>query len=250
MEEQHNDNEQLSKKERKELRRKEREERHAHEARNRKVRTWGAWVGGLLVLAGGVGLLVWAVANQEPAVGDVPLTDEVTAQDHIIGNPESDVVVLEYGDFECPACGSYHPVLKQLKAEYGDRVAFVYRHFPLVQIHAKADISARASEAAAMQGKFWEMHDRLFENQEEWTRGNTEETLVRYAQELGLDVERFRADLESQQVKEAVTSDRISALNASLPGTPTFFLNGVQIASPKSTDAFRSLLNEALGETE
>lgn len=238
----------LTKKERKELRRAEREARRRGEARQagaKKVAWWGL---GAFVLFAGAGLLVWAVMQQSASVEQAPLADEITQEDHLIGARGSSVTLLEYGDFECPACGTYHPVLKQLKAEYGDRVAFSYRHFPLNAIHRSADISARATEAAALQGKFWEMHDMLFENQRAWTTGNTEEVIVGYAQELGLNVEQFRSDLESEGVAAAVEQDRLSGVRSTVNSTPSFFLNGVKIQNPRSLEEFKRLLDGALAQ--
>lgn len=238
----------LSKKERKELRRAEREERRRSEARQAGVKKVLWWGGGAFVLLAGTAILVWAVMQQSASVQQAPLADQLTAEDHFIGNKESSVVLLEYGDFECPACGTYHPVLKQLKAEYGDRVAFSYRHFPLNAIHRSADISARAAEAAALQGKFWEMHDKLFENQRQWTTGSAEEVIIGYAREIGLDVEQFRSDLASEGVAAAVEQDRLSGVRSSVNSTPSFFLNGIKIQNPRSAEEFRRLLDGALAQ--
>lgn len=236
----------LTKKERKELRRAEREERKRGSARGELVRKTGWWAGGSLIILGGAALLVWAVMQQGANIEQAPLADQITVQDHILGNPDASVVLLEYGDFECPACGTYHPVLKQLKAEYSDRVAFVYRHFPLNSIHKSADISARATEAAALQGKFWEMHDKLFENQKQWTPGNAEEVIMGYAEGLELNMEQFRSDINSEAVKSAVENGRLSGMRSSVNSTPSFFLNGVKIQNPRSLQEFKTLLDEAL----
>lgn len=236
----------LTKKERKELRRAEREERRKGAVRGEFVRTVGWWAGGALVILGGAALLVWAVMQQDQGLEQAPLADQITAQDHITGNPNASVVLLEYGDFQCPACGTYHPVLKQLKSEYADRVAFVYRHFPLNTIHKSADISARATEAAALQGKFWEMHDKLFENQKEWTTGNDEEVIMGYAQELGLNMDQFRADINSDVVKNAVEQGRLSGVRSGVNSTPSFFLNGLKIQNPRSLQEFKQVIDQAL----
>ena len=236
----------LTKKERKELRRAEREARHRADAKISGIKKMSWWGIGAFVIFAGAGLLVWAVMQQGADIEQAPLAEEITAQDHILGNPEASVVVLEYGDFECPACGTYHPVVKQLKAEYADRVAFVYRHFPLNAIHRSADISARATEAAALQGKFWEMHDKLFENQKDWTTGGAESVIEGYAQELGLNMEQFRADINSEAVKQAVEQDRLSGVRSTVNSTPTFFLNGTKIQNPRSVQDFKSLLDTAL----
>ena len=130
-----------------------------------------------------------------------------------------------------------------IEKEFGATVRIVYRHFPLTQLHKNSLAASYAAEAASKQGKFWEMHDMLFERQELWSNGeNVAETFVGYAKELGLDTEKFKTDMESQDVKDRVKRDMNSGTAAGVPGTPTFFLNGKQIDSPRSFEAFRALL--------
>lgn len=167
--------------------------------------------------------------------------------DHMKGNASSTVVLMEYSDFECPACRSYYPILREVFQEYGDRVNFVYRHFPLITIHQNAEFAARASEAASNQGKFWEMHDLLFEKQNEWAKvANVLPVFESYATLLGLNVSQFKSDWASKEVKDFVRAQRTHSLKSNLKGTPTFFLNGKQISNPNSADEFRSILREAL----
>ncbi|OGE81534.1 MAG: hypothetical protein A2826_00485 [Candidatus Doudnabacteria bacterium RIFCSPHIGHO2_01_FULL_43_23] len=171
----------------------------------------------------------------------------LSASDWVTGNRDASVVVIEYGDFQCPACGAYHPILKQLKSEFGDRVAFVYRHFPLRSIHQNAEASARATEAAGKQGKFWEMHDVLFERQTEWGNQLGAIGLINgYAEELGLDMERYEADLKSDEIADLVNEDLQSAIRNGLSSTPTFVLDGKVIQTPRSVGEFQTLLNTAL----
>ncbi len=167
-------------------------------------------------------------------------------QDNVKGNRES-LVVMEYSDFQCPACRSYYPITKQLATEFGDRVAFVYRHFPLINIHPNAEFAARAAEAAGRQGKFWEMHDLLFEKQNEWARlANVTPVFESYATLIGADMTRFTADFNSEEVKNFVRAQRIHAVQSGLRGTPTFFVNGVQIENPGSYEDFRNIIEKAL----
>jgi protein-disulfide isomerase len=169
------------------------------------------------------------------------------ALDNTKGNASSTVVLMEYSDFQCPACRAYYPVMRQLMQEFGDRVQFVYRHFPLTGIHANAEFAARAAQAAANQGKFWEMHDILFEKQEEWAeKGDAPKYFESYAKLIGLDVDQFNRDFRSKQVKDFVASQRIHALSSGLQGTPSFYLNGQKIDNPNSADAFRTLVLKAL----
>jgi|SRR3989344_7176991 len=169
--------------------------------------------------------------------------------DHIKGVASSTVVVMEYSDFQCPACRSYYPVMRQVMTEFGDRITFVYRNFPLIGIHQNAEFAARAAEAASKQDKFWEMHDLLFEKQDEWAKAvNVSPVFESYATLLGLDLEQFRADWQSSEVKNLVKAERTHALKIGLQGTPTFFINGKQIQNPSSLEAFRLIIKSALGE--
>jgi len=142
-------------------------------------------------------------------------------RDHIRGSGEAPVTVVEYGDFECPFCGQAEPVVRELLGDFGD-VRYVWRHLPLHDVHPAAQLAAEASEAAAEQGMFWEMHDLLFERQDQLRVRD----LVRHADELGLDVERFRADLQRHAGAPRVAEDLDSADVSGVTGTPTFFING------------------------
>ncbi len=162
------------------------------------------------------------------------------------GNIDSKVVIMGYSDFQCPACRAYEPLVNQLYKEYGDRVLFVYRHFPLINIHPNADAAARAAEAAGRQGKFWEMHDMLFENQSSWSKlVNAESVFAGYAQKLGLALEDYESVMASDEVRQMVADDYARGLKAGVNSTPTFFLNGTKIR-PSSYDEFRLLLEAAL----
>jgi protein-disulfide isomerase len=145
-------------------------------------------------------------------------------RDHIRGPRRNALVTLvEYGDFECPFCGLAEPAVRELIREYGE-LRFVFRHLPLTDVHPHAQLAAEASEAAALQGKFWEMHDTLMAHQDELTSGD----LVRYARDLGLDVEAFIADLRRHAGAARIAEDVDSADVATVSGTPTFFVNGIR----------------------
>lgn len=175
------------------------------------------------------------------------LLGSASSDDWKRGNENAKAVLVEYSDFQCPACGSYYTVLKALHEEFGDSMLFVYRHFPLRQIHANAENAARATEAAGKQGKFWEMHDVIFERQKEWSDDrDAQGTFVSYAGALGLDTARFVNDFNSQEVKEKIQRDYESGFRAGVAGTPTFFLNGQKIQNPRSYDEFKNVINEAL----
>lgn len=168
-------------------------------------------------------------------------------QDNVKGNLESSLVVMEYSDFQCPACRSYYPMMRQLMAEFEDRAIFVFRHFPLTNIHPNAEFAARAAEAAGKQDKFWEMHDLLFEKQNEWSRvANVVPLFDSYATLLGLDIEKFAVDFNSDEVKDFVRAQRIHAVQSGLQGTPSFFVGGEQIRNPGSYEEFRNIIQNAL----
>src|SRR5207302_5582166 len=142
-------------------------------------------------------------------------------RDHIRGPEDAPVTIVEYGDFECPYCGQAEPAVRELLADFGD-VRYVWRHLPLNDVQPHAQLAAEAAEAAAEQGAFWEMHDLLLGHQDALTSRD----LVRYAEELGLDVERFRDFLRRQEGAARIAEDVDSADLSGVSGTPTFFVNG------------------------
>lgn len=204
-----------------------------------------------LGILAGCGLLIWGVTalrgNDSPGTAvNVPA---IAADDHVKGATSSPVVLVEYFDFECPACGAYAPVVAQLATEYGDRVTFVARNFPLAQ-HTNGIPAALAAEAAAKQGRYWEMHDLLFARQQEWSGkpAATPEVFEIYAQQLGLDMERYRADVADPATRARVQRDFDDGQLIGVNSTPTFFLNGVKLRNPNSIESFREILDAALGE--
>jgi protein-disulfide isomerase len=142
--------------------------------------------------------------------------------DHIRGPLNATVVLVEYGDLECPYCARAEPVVRQLLADFDDDLAFVFRHYPLTDVHPHAELAAEAAEAAAEQGAFWEMHDALFASQEALDVHD----LLRYANDLGLDTERFAADLRERRHLQRVIEDVAGAERSGVSGTPTIFING------------------------
>ncbi|MDN5382582.1 Na+/H+ antiporter NhaA [Streptomyces sp. LB8] len=153
----------------------------------------------------------------------VDLTDPVDpARDHVRGPDDAPVTLVEYGDYECPYCGRAEPVVRELLAEFGDDVRYVWRHLPLTDVHPRAQLAAEAAEAAARQGRYWQMHDLLISHQGDLRPGD----LVRYAERIGLDGDRFRRDLRERAGAERVAQDVESADLSEVSGTPTFFVNG------------------------
>jgi len=152
------------------------------------------------------------------------LRTPVTPQDHIQGAEDAEVTLVEYGDYECPHCGRAYPIIQEVRKRMGRRLRFVYRNFPLRESHPHAQHAAEAAEAAGGQGKFWEMHDRLFERQ----FALDDEYLVEYARDLGLDIARFREELAAGVYEQRVREDFRSGVLSGVNGTPTFFVNGVR----------------------
>lgn len=162
----------------------------------------------------------------------VPTLTEITEFDHVKGDMATStggMIIVEYSDFQCPACASRYPIIKEFLAS-STNVKFVYRHFPLTSIHFNAKKAAIAAEAAGLQGKFWEMHDKLFDNQDDWSSMvNPTGKFVGYAKEIGLDTVKFESDLASGDLRLRVDRDMESGTQNKIGSTPTFFVQGVQI---------------------
>jgi protein-disulfide isomerase len=150
------------------------------------------------------------------------LTPPVSERDHWLGPEDARVTLVEYGDYECPYCGEAYSIIKAVLQRLGEQVRFVFRDFPLSEAHPHARLAAYSAEAAGLQGRFWEMHDLLYEHQE----ALEPDDLIGYAELLGLDVERFDRDAGSREVAERVRADLLSGARSGVNGTPTFFING------------------------
>jgi protein-disulfide isomerase len=175
------------------------------------------------------------------------LTPPVAESDHISGPDGAPLTVVEYGDFECPHCGRAYPILKAIKQQLGTRVRFVFRHFPLTEIHPHAEHAAEMAESAATQGKFWEMHDTLFDHQD----ALDDDALVSYAAALGLDARSVAQDLASGRFAQVVRDNFRSGVRSGVNGTPTFFLNGERYDGPWfDEEQFARDLREAADEAE
>jgi protein-disulfide isomerase len=165
----------------------------------------------------------------------------VVVVDHIKGNPAASVTLVEYSDFQCPACASFQPIVNELLAQYGSQIKFEYKHFPL-PIHNFAQQAAVAAEAASQQDKFFEFHDMLFEKQQEWSKSATPQVFfAQYAEDLGLDVEKFKTHQNSSVLRDAVRADLAEAREFGLTGTPTFFLNGERMQFETFEDFIRQI---------
>jgi len=166
----------------------------------------------------------------------------VTERDHAQGPPDAPVTLVEYGDYECPHCGRAYPIIKDVQLRLGDRLRFVFRNFPLSEAHPHAEHAAEAAEAAGSQGKYWEMHDTLFEHQ----HALGDRQLVNYAAALDLDVARFENELTSHVHARHVRADFLGGIRSGVNGTPTFFINDVRHDDDWDVETLTAALESAI----
>ncbi|MFA7685901.1 MAG: thioredoxin domain-containing protein [Candidatus Gracilibacteria bacterium] len=177
----------------------------------------------------------------------LPLVDKLSDTDWTKGDKNSKIVMIEYSDFECPACAVYAKIIDEAMVEFGTHIVFAYRHYPLLSMHKNAMSAAYAAEAAGAQGKFWEMHDRLFTYQNSWIQQEApEETYNKFAKDLGLDIEKFKTDYQSSAIHKNVELDLESAEKNKINSTPTIFINGQQIRNPGNYEGFRTIIRDAI----
>lgn len=211
------------------------------------------WTGVGILLLGGVWAVTWITSQKSVEVEDLTQeeTQVVRETDQVKGSRKARVVLVEYSDFQCPACQFYAGWLSQLAESFGEDIAIVYRHFPLKSIHQQAELAAVASEAAGRQGMFWEYHDILFEHQKEWA-GNKKahDLFVSYALMLNLNKETFVSDIEDFGIKEKVRRDLAEGESLGVRGTPTFYLQGKSIQNPQTYAEFEQHILGALQEQE
>ncbi len=162
----------------------------------------------------------------------------VSERDHIIGAAQASLTLVEYGDFQCPACGAAYPRTQRLLTTFRDELRLVYRHFPLTQIHPFALLGAMAAESAGRQGHFWEMHDLIFEHQPLLDF----EGVMQFAAQLSLDLERFRAGLSDGDLEARIRDDFLGGVRSGVNGTPGFFLNGEKLLGMPDVEAFRAYI--------
>jgi len=166
------------------------------------------------------------------------LTVPISRRDHHKGSLDAPAQLLEYGDFECPFCGEAHPIVQAIIESMGRKLCFAFRNFPLPNIHPHAEPAAEAAEAAAAQGKYWEMHDMLFENQEALDIDD----LMEYATKLRLDSERVIREVEGHAYEARVREDFMSGVRSGVNGTPSFFINGVRYDGPRDPESMIAAL--------
>ena len=175
---------------------------------------------------------------------DAALTPPISPRDHSKGSEDAPITLVEYADYQCPYCGMAHPVIKRLQKSLGKRLRFIFRNFPLTRSHPYALIAAQAAEAAALEGKFWEMHDLIFENQEDLQP----EALPAWARQIGLEESKFAKGFTDSKVKARIEEDYTSGLESGVDGTPSFFINGIKFDGEADFDSLRSALLQAADE--
>ncbi|MDB5038770.1 MAG: oxidoreductase [Bacteriovoracaceae bacterium] len=171
------------------------------------------------------------------------LQPPVSEKDHIQGNENAPVTLVEYGDYECPYCGMAYPMIKKVQRHFADDLRFVFRNFPLSESHPHAVQAAEATEAAGLRGKFWEMHDTLYENQDAL---ETDDIFL-YSERIGLKLDQFKKDLSNKDVILKVQSDFKSGVRSGVNGTPNYFINGFKYEGDNLTEAITKILSVVRG---
>lgn len=216
------------------------------------------WIVFIIICAAAVAGLYFMSTKDKVDVGNIDTSKVLAASeqsgdiaDHVYGDKNSKVVLVEYGDFQCPGCGGVYPTVKELKEKYKDKIAFVFRNMPLSQIHPNARAAASAAEAAGLQGKFWDMVDLLYTNQSAWEKLSSNDRtnfFVSYAERLGLNKDQFTSDMSSDKVVKKIRFDTALAKKVNVTGTPTFILSGQTIDQPTWSDSakFSEAIEKAL----
>lgn len=202
-------------------------------------------IGGIVIILAFIVFLMSSSNSQiRPTVADPNLLVKTTS--HKIAADSAKVIVVEFGDYQCPACGQAHPIVKKVLADYQGKINFVFRNFPLPQ-HKNGLVAAEAAEAAGAQGKFWEMYDKLYETQNSWAElENPTQIFVQYAKDLNLDSVKFEQDLATNKYADIISSDKADGNALGVNATPTFFINGEKFASVLSYQEFKNKIDPFL----
>lgn len=241
--------EKLTKKEKKEARKQEWQEKLKKQEQNKRFKKFAIWAAVLVILIAAVyGLFQIANSPQTTSISSGKLP-QITKEDPATGNPNAKVTLVEYADFQCPACAAYHPFVKQLLIDYKNKIYFVYRYFPLTAVHQNAMISALSAYAAGQQSKFWEMHDMIFQTQNSWANSQkAREAFIDYAKKLNLDINKFTKDIDSEKAKNFINDAYNKGAAIGVNSTPTFFINGSKIQNPRSYDEFKKLIQDEINK--
>jgi protein-disulfide isomerase len=208
------------------------------------------WLGFVIIIALiVVGLVVSSEKRPSTSETAIPLPTPITSTDWIRGNPNAKVTIVEYGDFQCPACQAYYPVVEQVFDASSSTIRMIFREFPLPQ-HADALPAAKAAEAAGDQGKFWNMFDLLYQNGNDWDNlSDPTSVFDGYAKQLDLNLTRFDADMNSTTTAQKIADSVTVGTAAGIDATPTFFINGYRIENPESYDEFITAIQTAASST-
>jgi protein-disulfide isomerase len=221
-----------------------------HQAKSNKKSTFPVFgVVGVVVLALVAGAWYFARPTDQPTEPQAAMSsDAIVQEDWGYGNPDALLTIVEYGDYQCPACGYYHPIVKEVMEEFKDEVYFVFRHFPLTNAHQFAVMAASAAEAAGRQGKFWEMHNLIMENQQTWSRGMATSAFLAYARDIGIDDVQFQKDVRDEAILAKIERDFNSGIRLNVNSVPSFYFNGQPTQAPRTPEAFRQLVVDRLAQ--
>ncbi|GAC1502704.1 MAG: DsbA family protein [Candidatus Saccharimonadales bacterium] len=172
-----------------------------------------------------------------------------TLTQHTQGLGSTGVTLTEYGDYECPYCSQYYPIVKQVQAEYNQQIKLQFRNFPLVNLHRNAFAAARAAEAAGLQNKYWEMHDLLYESQQQWSSANDATSIFQqFASQLKLNINKYNTDFGSGKVNDLINADTAEGTKLGVTGTPTFYLDGKMVTINQSLASFEKVINAEIAK--
>lgn len=200
-----------------------------------------------IVLAGFIGIFIYSSTKNSDN------NDVGSVSNHTQGANTGGVELVVYEDFQCPACGSFEPIVKEVTESFGDQISYTFRHFPLDNIHPNARAAHRAAEAAGKQDKFWEMHDIIFSNQEQWSSGRSINNIFEgYAKQLGLDIEKYNSDFASAEVNSTINADKAEGNDKGIKGTPSFFINGTQVNNSdiQSVELFKNYIQKIIDQNK
>ncbi len=203
-----------------------------------------------------VGIAVFGGKSNTPSSSK---SSSSTPTSHVEGQGKDGITLVEYGDYQCPYCGQYYPIVKQVQAEYNTQISFQFRNFPLVSLHPNAFAGARAAEAAGLQDKFWQMHDLLYEQNDAYYNGGEPPNswigasdptpyFNAFAQQLGLNVTQFKTDYASDTVNNLITADEAAGNKLGVNATPSFYLDGKAVSPGESVSAFEQLINAEIAK--
>ena len=206
------------------------------------------WIIFSIIIVALLGGLIWLQNSKKEAI-------TTTIGEHTAGNQSAKVTLEEYGDYQCPGCGQVEPTIAKLRKDFGDKVQFIFRNFPLASYHPNARAAAAAAEAAGLQGKFWEMHDKLFSNRTDWSgvsADKRDKIFDEYAKQLGLDMDELKKDISSNKVAQKIAFDQAIGKASGVSGTPSVFLNGKSLKQNEFSNEteLRNTIKQAIESTK